>query len=55
MTEAEKLMQYVREAVERGQLSAEDLEALCEYARMILNRRVENHQTSGEEEQTATE
>ena len=36
MTEEEKLMQYVREAAERGELSAEDLKALCEYASSLL-------------------
>lgn len=39
MTEAEKLMQYVREAAERGELSAEDLETLCEYAEGLLKAR----------------
>jgi hypothetical protein len=36
MTEKEKFMQYIREAAERGELSAENLEALCEYARRLL-------------------
>ena len=36
MTKAEELMQYVREAAECGELSAEDLQFLCEYARRLL-------------------
>ena len=36
MTEKEKFMQYIREAAERGELSAEDLQSLCEYARRLL-------------------
>jgi hypothetical protein len=36
MTEAEKLLQYVREAAERGELSAEDIQSLCAYARRLL-------------------
>ena len=36
MTKAEELMQYVREAAERGELSAEDIQSLCEYARRLL-------------------
>ena len=32
-------MQYVREAAERGELSAEDLEAIYEYAEGLLKAR----------------
>lgn len=39
MTEKEKFMQYIREAAECGELSAEDLEALCEYAEGLLKAR----------------
>ena len=39
MTKAEELMQYVREAAERGELSAEDLEAIYEYAEGLLKAR----------------
>ena len=39
MTETEDLMQYIREAAARGELSAEDLEALCEYAEGLLKAR----------------
>ena len=39
MTEKEKFMQYIREAAECGKLSAEDLEALCEYAEGLLKAR----------------
>lgn len=39
MTEKEKFMQYVREAAERGELSAEDLEAIYEYAEGLLKAR----------------
>jgi hypothetical protein len=47
MTEKEKLMQYVREAAERGELSAEDLQSLCEYARRLLE--ASNAEGSGNE------
>ena len=36
MTETEDLMQYIREAAARGDLSVEDLKALLEYASMLL-------------------
>jgi hypothetical protein len=36
MTEKEKFMQYIREAAERGELSAEDLESILDYARRLL-------------------
>ena len=39
MTEAEKLMQYVREAAERGDLTTENLEELIDYARRLLEAR----------------
>ena len=55
MTEAEEVIQFIREAAVRGDLSVADLIELRDYARMILDRRVENPQTSGEEEQTAAE
>lgn len=47
MTKAEELMQYVREAAERGELSAEDLESICEYARRLLG--ASNVEGSGNE------
>ena len=47
MTEKEKFMQYVREAAERGELSAEDLQSLCEYARRL--REASNAEGSGNE------
>lgn len=47
MTEAEKLMQYVREAAERGELSTKDIESLCEYARKLLE--ASNAEGSGNE------
>lgn len=36
MTEKEKLMQYVREAAERGDLTTENLKELIDYARRLL-------------------
>lgn len=47
MTEKEKFMQYIREAAERGELSAEDLQSLCEYARRLLE--ASNAEGSGNE------
>ena len=47
MTEKEKLMQYVREAAERGDLTIENLKELIDYARRLLE--ASNAEGSGNE------
>jgi uncharacterized protein (DUF433 family) len=36
MTEAEEVIQFIREAADRGDLTIEDLEEIIDYARRLL-------------------